>query len=336
MANSFGTLFRITTWGESHGPAIGVVIDGCPPNLPLTPSDIDAALARRRPGLSPYTSPRQEPDTCELLSGVYENRTTGAPISILIRNVDARPSVYEPLHRPGHATYTYAAKYGHFDPRGGGRASARETAARVAAGAVATKLLATASISVSAAVTELGGSPHPAEWPALLDSALADGDSLGAIITGTAQLPIGLGDPTYYKLEALLASAMLSIPATKGFEIGHGFESARMRGSTHNDAYPLTTNHAGGTLGGISTGQPLHFRVAFKPTSSIRQPQQTLSFTGEPATLSHSTGHRHDPCVALRAVPIVEAMTALVLADCLLYNRTLCKAALHLTANADS
>jgi chorismate synthase len=350
----------MTTFGESHGSAIGVVIDGCPAGLPMTKEEIDAALSLRRPGGSPYTSPRSEKDEAEILSGIFQGKTTGAPIAIVIWNKDVDSSKYEPIKnllRPGHANYTYLQKYGIFDHRGGGRSSARETAARVAAGAVAKKLLAHFDIEVCAFVAEIGGiaigEPNLESLSKLRKKTLAsalfcpdtkaaekmmkeiekakkEGDSLGGILQGAvANLPAGLGDPVYGKLEANLASAMLSLPATKGFEIGSGFAATRMKGSEHNDAFDLdeegnittVTNFAGGTLGGISTGLPLTFRVAFKPTSSINKPQKTVNLKGEKKPFKLPEGSRHDPCVAIRAVPVVEAMTALVLTDALLLNR---------------
>lgn len=359
-SNFFGQVFRITTFGESHGPAVGVVIDGCPAGIVLSKEDIDNELMWRQPGNSPYTSPRSEKDEVEILSGVFMGKTTGAPIALVIRNRNADSSKYEPIKnllRPGHANYTYLQKYGIFDYRGGGRSSARETAARVAAGAVAKQLLAHFDIEVCAFVAEIGGIAiaepdleslfklkkkvlgSPLFCPdgkaaekmiKEIEKAKKEGDSLGGIIQGAAaNLPAGLGDPVYGKLEAGLASAMLSLPATKGFEIGSGFAAARMRGSEHNDAFDLdeegqittATNHAGGTLGGISTGLPLTFRVAFKPTSSIQKAQKTVNLKREKKPFKLPAGSRHDPCVAIRAVPIVEAMTALVLADALLLNR---------------
>lgn len=346
-SNSFGQIFRITTFGESHGPAIGVVIDGCPAGLSLTQQDINEQLIRRRPG-KPHTSPRAEKDEAEILSGLFQGKTTGAPIAILIRNIDADSSQYEAikdLYRPGHANFTYLEKYGHFDYRGGGRASARETAARVAAGAVAKKLLAHHNITCTAFIAEIGGieadtsdlknlqtssifCPDPIAEQKILQKIDGENDSFGGIIGCIANTPIGLGDPVYSKLEANLAFAMLSLPATKGFEIGAGFAASRMKGSEHNDPFDVdqghvytVTNFAGGTLGGISTGSPLYFRVAFKPTSSIKKPQQTVTLSKEKATLQLPPTARHDPCVAIRAVPVVEAMTALVLADALLLNR---------------
>jgi chorismate synthase len=358
-SNFFGQIFRITTFGESHGEAMGVVIDGCPAGLFLTKEEIDAELFLRRPGQNPHTSPRKEKDHAEILSGLFQGKTTGAPIAILIRNEDADSSQYEPIKdllRPGHANYTYLQKYGIFDYRGGGRASARETVARVAAGAVAKKLLAHFDIQICSFVAEIG-SVAIQEWPENpsvlrekikesplfcpcpastnkmieeLEKVQVVGDSLGGILqTLVFNLPQGLGDPVYGKLEALLASAMLSIPASKGFEIGSGFKGAKMKGSEHNDPFDIdkqekvitATNFAGGTLGGISTGMPLVFRVAFKPTSSIKLAQKTVSIDKEKQTFKLPAGSRHDPCVAIRAVRVVEAMTALVLADVILLNK---------------
>lgn len=336
-SNSFGTLFRITTWGESHGPAVGVVIDGCPAGLELTVDVINQALAARAPGNSPYTSPRQEEDVAEILSGLFEGKTTGAPLSIVIRNRDAQPAHYESLRhllRPGHANYTYLEKYGLFDHRGGGRASARETACRVAAGAVARSLLRHFDIDVHAYLKQIG--PITAktreispEMEELLRRVKEEGDSIGGVVEFIASnVPVGLGDPVYSKLEANLASALMSLPATKGFEIGEGFAAAVARGSAHNDLFiregdhvTTPTNNAGGVLAGIATGLPLIGRVAFKPTSSIRKPQETLTTGHEPAFLELPPGSRHDPCVAIRAAVVVEAMVALVLADALLMNR---------------
>lgn len=356
--NSFGNLFRITTFGESHGVGIGVVIDGCPALLPLNEKDIQKELDLRAPGRNAYTTPRTEKDKAEILSGVFEGKTTGAPIAILIYNKDADSSKYEPIKnllRPGHANYTYLQKYGIFDYRGGGRSSARETAARVAAGAVAKKFLAHHKIHPFAYIREIGGieskppkgsykqitklvysSPVfcPDEEPAKkmmkeIKKAKEDGDSLGAIIESRVDdLPVGFGDPIYEKLEANLAKAMMTLPATKGIEFGEGFNAARIKGSEHNDYFikrnnkiRTSTNYAGGTLGGISTGMPLVFRVAFKPTSSIMKEMKTVDLKGNSKVFSLPKGSRHDPCVAIRAVPIVESMTALVLADALLMNR---------------
>lgn len=358
-SNFFGQVFRITTFGESHGPAIGVVIDGCPAGLPITIPEIETELKRRQPGKSEYTSPRKEPDTVEILSGFFEGKTTGAPIALLIRNCDADSTPYESikhLYRPGHANFTYLEKYGIFDYRGGGRSSGRETVARVAAGAIAKKLLTYFDIECCAYIAELGGiaideshcfdlqimrektqsSPifcHDDKAACLMmeriRQAKEEKDSLGGIVACIARIPSGLGDPIYNKLEAMLAFAMLSLPASKGFEIGLGFAAARMKGSEHNDAFDLddygvvqtATNHAGGTLGGISTGAPLFFRVAFKPTSSIQRPQQTVDLKKGKALFELQGAVRHDPCIAIRAVAVVEAMTALVLADALVMNQ---------------
>jgi len=357
-SNSFGTLFKITTWGESHGPALGVVVDGCPAGLELSVEDIDTALALRAPGKSPYTSPRKEEDQAQILSGVFEGRTTGTPISILIPNRDTDSSRYEPIKdllRPGHANFTYLQKYGIFDYRGGGRSSGRETVCRVAAGAIAKKLLQLAGIDLVAYIKQIGpiaanidtvaigdfrnkiysspvfcpDSDASIHMAALLADAKNQGDSWGGIVEFyVPTLPVGLGDPVYEKLEAKLASAMLSIPATKGFDVGLGFEAPLIPGSVHNDSFISTngviqteTNHAGGTLGGISNGMPLVGKVAFKPPSSIMKPQTTVTIAGEAAPFQLPEGSRHDPCVAIRAVPVVEAMLALVLVDALLMNR---------------
>lgn len=360
-SNAFGVIFKITTWGESHGKAIGVVIDGCPAGLPLQEEEINRALARRAPGKSPYTSPRREQDQAQILSGLFEGQTTGAPISILIPNSDADSSKYTPIKellRPGHANYSYLEKYGIFDYRGGGRASARETAGRVAAGVVARKLLAHYGIDLTAYIVQIA---HlQAKLPTAVEGTLAplkeriensplfcpdhqaselmaehierakiEGDSLGGVVEFIAtSLPPGLGDPIYEKLEARLSLAMMSLPATKGVEIGSGFGAVGMLGSEHNDAFAMEqgkirtqTNYAGGILGGISTGMPLVGRVAFKPTSSIMKSQQTVTTEGVCAPFSLPAGSRHDPCVAIRAVPVVEAMLALTLADALLLNR---------------
>lgn len=360
-SNSFGTLFRITTWGESHGKAIGVVIDGCPAGLEISDEEINADLSLRQGGKTPYVTPRGEKDEAQIYSGVFERKTTGAPISIIIFNKDADSTKYEPIKdllRPGHANFTYLEKYGIFDHRGGGRSSARETACRVAAGAIAKKLLAQFNIEIVAYIKEIGGicipepnysspidlrratresvifCPDPASTKKIieaLDKAKEDGDSLGGVIETVAfGLPIGLGDPVYEKLEANLAKAMLSLPATKGFEIGSGFAAARMKGSEHNDAFMLddkgnvttATNYAGGILGGISTGLPMIARVAFKPTSSIKKAQKTVNLQKEEREFKLPEGSRHDPCVTIRAVPIVEAMAALVLVDAFLMNRS--------------
>lgn len=358
-SNSFGNLFKITTWGESHGKAIGVVIDGCPAGLPISEAEINAELSRRASGKTPYTSPRKEKEQVEILSGVFEGTTTGAPICIIIPNSDADSSKYEPIKnllRPGHANFTYLEKYGIFDYRGGGRSSARETACRVAAAAIAKKLLAHFGIRVHAYVKQIGKieaqmditnferlqketNESPIFCPDMnaaelmmkeIEDVKTAGDSLGAILEFIAiGLPIGLGDPVFEKLEANLAKAMLSIHATKGFEIGSGFAAATMRGSEHNDRFTIEdgnvkteTNYAGGTLGGISTGMPIIGRVAFKPTSSIMQPMKTLDVEGKESVFELPEGSRHDPCVAIRAVPIIEAMAALVFVDALLMHRS--------------
>lgn len=323
-SNTFGNSFCITTWGESHGKAVGVVIDGCPAGIELREADLNDALALRAPGKSPYTSPRKEPDEAEILSGLFEGRTTGAPISVIIYNRDADSSKYTPikhLARPGHANTTYLNKYGYFDYRGGGRASARETACRVAAGAIADKLLELHGISTFARIDEVGGKKSGYEQ--LLEGAMEEGDSLGGVIAFEIKgLPPGLGEPIYQKFESQLAQAMLTIPATKGFEIGSGFEAARMRGSEHNDSFrslsETETNHAGGVLGGITNGMVVYGRVAVKPTSSIKIKQQTVDLDGNKAEFQLPEGSRHDPCVAFRAVPVVRAMASLVAADLLL------------------
>lgn len=333
-SNSFGKIFKITTWGESHGKAIGVVIDGCPAGLQLQEEELHAALFARAPGNSPHTSPRKESDQPEILSGLFEGKTTGAPISILIPNQDADSSKYAPIKemlRPGHANFTYLQKWGIFDWRGGGRASGRETACRVAAGYIAKKLLGVYGIELSAYLKQVGGvdTQDQEACLALLEKVKSSGDSVGGIVEFVAlNVPVGLGNPIYAKLEAELASAMLSLPAAKGFEIGSGFEAGAMLGSLHNDLFvkdqekiKTSKNDAGGVLGGISTGMPIIGRVAFKPPSSIKIPQETLTLEGEKTTLKLPEGSRHDPCVAIRATPVVEAMTALVLIDAMLLMR---------------
>lgn len=357
-SNSFGQIFRITTWGESHGKAIGVVIDGCPAGIEINDDEINAMLSLRAPGRNEYTTPRKEKDKAEIMSGVFEGKTTGAPISIVIFNKDQDSSKYEPIKkllRPGHANFTYLEKYGAFDYRGGGRSSARETACRVAASVLARKMLDKFDVDILAyihSVSDIQIDSIQADRKKLrqqiidnplfcadesasqkMMQAIADakeaGDSLGAVIEfNVTGLPVGFGDPVYEKLEANLAKAMLSIPASKGFEIGEGFRAARMKGSEHNDEFEsnngeakLSSNRAGGTLGGISTGEALIGRVAFKPTSSIMKAQKTVDTDGKEAEFKLPEGSRHDPCVAIRAVPIIEAMCALVLADALLLNR---------------
>jgi len=373
MPNSFGKLFTITTWGESHGAGIGVVVDGCPPLLPLAEKEIQAELDRRRPGQSDITTPRNEADRVEILSGVFEGKTTGAPIAMLVRNADQRPGAYDDMRdkfRPSHADFAYQAKYGIRDHRGGGRSSARETIGRVAAGAIAKKILAgkNVGIEIRACVTRvhdvempreliMDGSrplpfpaqaeieanavrcPHAPTAAAMIErikQIRATGDSVGGVIQCRVRgVPAGLGEPVFDRLGADLAKAMLSIPATKGFEIGSGFAGALLKGSEHNDAWipgegenakknlgaprntlanaRTATNRSGGVQGGISNGGEIFFNVAFKPTATIAQPQRTIDLHGAPVEL---IGHgRHDPCVLPRAVPVVEAMTALVLAD---------------------
>ncbi len=300
--NSFGRLLRFTTWGESHGPAIGAVVDGCPPGLELDDAWVQQWLDQRRPGLLPNTSPRREPDRVRILSGTYEGRTTGTPISLMIDNVDARPGDYpaDAPFRPGHADFAYQAKYGLRDPRGGGRASARETAARVAAGAVARLII--AEVEVAARLIAIGGEAEERRWDVLLDQARADGDSLGGMVECVATaVPAGWGAPVYAKLDADLAGACMGINAVKGVEIGEGFAAAQIRGSENAEGM-----RASGIDGGISTGRPIVVRVAFKPTSSIGRKG------------------RHDPCVAIRGAPVVEAMVALVLADHKLLHRAQC------------
>ncbi len=358
MASTFGTLFRISTWGESHGGGVGVVIDGCPPRLPLSEADIQPDLDRRRPGQSDIVTPRKESDTCTILSGVFRGLTLGTPISIMVRNSDARPDAYREMEthfRPSHADFTYQAKYGVRNWEGGGRSSARETIGRVAAAAVAKKVLSLvhpgleilAWVSAVHDITSLVDAgtvgredieanpvrcPDPLAAAAMTDrikAARAAGDSVGGVIEGLVRgCPPGLGEPVFDRLEADLAKAMLSLPATKGFEVGSGFAGACMTGSEHNDPYRMEAGHvrtvgnrSGGVQGGISNGEPITFRVAFKPTATISQCQATVTAAGEDSTLA--ARGRHDPCVLPRAVPIVEAMTALVLCDHALRQRAL-------------
>lgn len=392
MGNTFGTILRVTTWGESHGGGVGAVVDGCPPRMPLSEADIQPQLDRRRPGQSRLTTPRQESDTVRILSGVFEGRTLGTPILLMVPNEDARPGAYESFrdsYRPSHADFTYDAKYGFRSWQGGGRSSARETVGRVAAGAIAEKILRLgAGIEITAWVRRIEGieaglaeleclgraaretdpaapaqqgrqslqsSPAPQGSPldplrltremidatpvrcpdpeaaalmiAAIEEARRDGDSLGGVIECVARgVPAGLGDPVFDKLEAELARAMMSIPACTGFELGTGFGGTLRRGSEHNDAFrPLAvdddqaprigtaTNRSGGIQGGISNGEAIWFRAAFKPTATIRRPQETVDREGRAHTIEAQG--RHDPCVLPRAVPIIEAMTALVLCD---------------------
>jgi chorismate synthase len=350
VSSSFGRIFKITTWGESHGPALGVVIEGCPAGIELSVENIQFQLDRRRVGQSAVTSPRNERDRAEVLSGVFEGVTTGAPISLITYNKDADSSKYEDIRdvfRPGHADYTYWAKYGHRDHRGGGRSSARETWGRVAAGAIARKILATAGTDIYGFTRELGGiemetfnraeiernvvrCPDPvaaARMVAAIEQAKTDKDSLGGVVEVRATgVPVGLGEPTFDKLDALIGQAMLSIPATKGVEIGGGFDVVRSTGSQANDSFTVEdgrvrtrSNNAGGTLGGISSGEEIVVRVAVKPTSSVGRPQQTVDTSLQLRTIM--VEGRHDPAVCPRAVPVAEAMLAIVLADLLLLNR---------------
>ena len=351
--NTFGRVFRFTTWGESHGPALGAVVDGCPPGLTLSEADIQPWLDRRRPGTSRFTTQRREPDAVRILSGVFEGRTTGTPISLTIENVDQRSKDYSEVaqtYRPGHADYAYDAKYGFRDYRGGGRSSARETAARVAAGGVAR--LVAPEISIRAWVESIGGeridydrfdadeidrnpffcpdAEAAPRWEALIDRTRKAGSSVGAVVACEATgVPAGWGAPIYAKLDSELAAACMSINAVKGVEIGDGFAAAALTGEANADPMrpgaegpDFLANHAGGIAGGISTGQPVRLRVAFKPTSSILTPIETITRDGQAAEIA--TRGRHDPCVGIRGVPVVEAMVALVLADQKLLHRAQC------------
>ncbi|RYD81465.1 MAG: chorismate synthase [Verrucomicrobiaceae bacterium] len=350
MSSHFGSAFRISTWGESHGGGVGVVVDGCPSRIELSEADIQKDLDRRRPGQSEIVTPRAEEDQCRILSGVFEGQTTGTPICVAVMNKDARPEAYremESAYRPSHADYTYQAKYGIRNWQGGGRASARETIGRVAAAAIGKKVL--ESLFPGLEIVAYVKSIHSLEAvvdPANVqfeqvesnivrcpDSAMAErmiefikevrseGDSVGGVIECVVRgVPPGLGEPVFDKLEAELAKAMMSLPASKGFEIGSGFEGVKLRGSEHNDPFYMengkvrtVTNRSGGIQGGISNGEPIFFRVAFKPTATIFRSQQTVTVTGEDTELK--ARGRHDPCVLPRAVPMVEAMTALVLVD---------------------
>ena len=357
--NTFGHLFRVTTWGESHGPAIGCVVDGCPPGIPIEASEIQVFLDRRRPGQSRFTTQRREPDAVEILSGVFAEEsgrqvTTGAPVSLLIKNVDQRSKDYSDIKdkfRPGHADFTYWEKYGIRDYRGGGRSSARETASRVAAGAIARKIL--GGMTIRGALVQMG--PHRIDrarwdwaacdanpffcpdpqtataWEGYLDGIRKQGSSIGAVVEVVAEgVPAGLGAPIYGKLDQDLASAMMSINAVKGVEIGAGMGAAELTGEQNADEIRIgangvtefLSNHAGGILGGISTGQPVVCRFAVKPTSSILSPRRTIDTHGNETEIS--TKGRHDPCVGIRAVPVGEAMMAIVLADHLLRHRGQC------------
>jgi len=321
--NTFGKNFRITSFGESHGKALGVVVDGCPADLELSGTDIQPLLDRRRPGKSPLESDRAEHDRVEIISGIFEGKTTGAPVALLVKNEDVKSEDYESLRevfRPGHADFTYFEKYGIRDHRGGGRSSGRETVARVAAGAVAMKILSEMGITIIGRILEVHGKTSQKEIEKEILSAKESGDSVGGIAEITAKgCPIGLGDPVFGKLDAQIAGAMMGIGAVKGVEIGDGFESAKRFGSENNDAMTqdgFATNHAGGMLGGISTGQDIVVRIAVKPTPSIAKTQQTRDIHGNDVEIS--VKGRHDPCIVPRIVPVAEAMLALVILDCLL------------------
>ncbi|MCB0429045.1 MAG: chorismate synthase [Flavobacteriales bacterium] len=353
--NSFGQIFRLTTFGESHGVALGGVIDGCPAGLALDLEAIQQELDRRRPGQSKITTQRKEPDTVEWLSGIFEGKTTGAPIGFIIRNANQRSADYDHIkevYRPSHADYTYDAKYGHRDYRGGGRSSARETASRVVGGAVARQLLQHQGISIRAWVSSVGeiAMEDPSEVPdhisiesnivrcpdaavaekmiTLIDQIRKDGDTVGGVVSAAVTgCPAGFGEPAFHKLHADLGAAMLSINACKGFEYGSGFAGTRLRGSEHNDVFiregdeiRTQTNHSGGIQGGISNSMPILFKAAFKPVATIMRPQQSVNKEGASVTVEGRG--RHDPCVLPRAVPIVEAMAALVLADHVLLHKT--------------
>ncbi|MEK6783791.1 MAG: chorismate synthase [Bacteroidota bacterium] len=354
MSNIYGTLFRISTFGESHGPAIGVIIDGCPAGLAIDERFIQSELDRRKPGQSKITTQRKEEDAFKILSGVFEGKSTGTPIAIVIENQDQRSKDYSHIadtFRPSHADYTYEAKYGNRDYRGGGRSSARETAARVAAGAIAKLFLKKLGVEVNAFVSQVGElkAPHyskldlsktedtivrcpdPAtaeKMIALIDQIRLERDTIGGMVTCVIKnTPVGLGEPVFDKLHAELGKAMLSINAVKGFEYGSGFDGIKLRGSQHNDEFyndggriRTKTNHSGGIQGGISNGEDIYFNVAFKPVATIMQDQQSVDKEGKETTVSGKG--RHDPCVVPRAVPIVEAMAALVLVDFVLRGRT--------------
>jgi chorismate synthase len=321
--NTFGRNLRITTFGESHGRALGAVIDGCPAGIPLDETDIQPLLDRRRPGTSPITSARKEADRIDILSGIFEGKTTGMPIAMIVRNTDMKTKDYEALRgvfRPGHADFTFQEKYGIRDHRGGGRSSGRETVGRVAAGAVAMKILAREGITVSGKILSVHGQTSAKAIKAEILAAQNNGDSVGGIAEIVAKgCPAGLGDPVFGKLDALIAGAMMGIGAVKGVEIGDGFLVAEKYGSENNDAMTrkgFTSNHAGGILGGISSGQDIVVRIAVKPTPSIERTQQTRDVHGNVVDIS--VGGRHDPCIVPRIIPVAEAMLALVLADCVL------------------
>ncbi len=358
MANTFGHLFRITTWGESHGGGVGVVIDGCPPRLALTEADVQPDLDRRRPGQSSIVTPRKEADTVQILSGIFEGKTLGTPIMMWVKNTDARPEAYSEMaekFRPSHADYTYFAKYGFRNWQGGGRSSARETIGRVAAGAVAKKLLKqqfgvevlafvkqvqkiSAEVDVNKVtlkevesnIVRCPDAATAAKMIRLIERTRKAGDSVGGIVAGVARgVPAGWGEPVFDRLEADLGKAMLSLPASKGFDLGSGFDSILMTGREHNDAFRnvrgevrTVTNRSGGVQGGISNGETIYFRVAFKPVATVMHEQETVGNDLENTTLKGRG--RHDPCVLPRAVPMVEAMTALVLIDHALRHKAQC------------
>ena len=328
--NTFGNLFCLTTFGESHGTAIGGVVDGMPAGLTIDMDFIRSEMARRRPGQSALTTARKEADEVEFLSGIYEGRSTGTPIGFIIRNTDTRPEDYGEAmrwYRPSHADYTYDCKYGLRDPRGGGRASARETAVRVVAGALAKLALKPKGIDVAARLLQVGNETTPKGMEALISQVKAEGDSIGGIVGCTVTgCPPGLGEPVYDKLHAALGAAMLSINAAKGFEYGEGFDFAHMRGKEVNDVFyndngriSTTTNHSGGIQGGISNGQDIYFRVAFKPVATILTEQETVDIEGNATTFT--ARGRHDPCVLPRAVPVVEAMAAITILDYILQQK---------------
>lgn len=355
MKNNFGNLFRITSFGESHGPGVGVVVDGCPAGIALDFEKIQLDLDRRKPGQSALTTARKEDEEFEILSGVFEGVTTGSPIAILIRNKDQRSKDYSHIadqFRPSHADYTYEQKYGHRDYRGGGRSSARITAGWVAAGAIAKQVIGTLGVVSKAYVSQVGSiqsdksfttteleaikendlrCPDPETTDQMIDlikQVKKDGDTIGGVVTGVISgAPVGLGEPTFQKLHAQLGMAMLNINAVKGFEYGSGFDGVRLKGSQHNDEYQQSavgistkTNFSGGIQGGISNGEDIYFRVAFKPVATLMKPQESVDKDGNPVTLTGKG--RHDPCVVPRAVPIVEAMAALVIADFVLMNQS--------------